>query len=1449
MIDAKDEARLLAMIEEQDPRELGPEECAALLAAARASPAIARACRERIVLEQRLGEVLGHPGLSVDAILARARGRSTGRSGTGSRVALVLGLALSALVAIVAASWLNRPANREVAAARPAAEPLLQPALGDAGAATVPSVPSADDQSAAQLPAEPAQTVAAATATATAPAASAPELVAAAEQPSPPAAQPAADAAPPPTSAAPQPDPVWQTSLRAAAGIRPSLLAFAAPAAVPPSLEVVKQWFATVPGAPGSFGAHQRGGQPAGGFKGTVRLLAPLEAGTSLRLAIHDWNAIRIHAWSGGRGVTLASCGQAGPWAGYVTSRSGDKPLPEGYVLAATDAGRMQRTHPTAPARLDLRHADGLLTLSRGDVRILDVPLATMPAEVFIEGFAELTELALVPQSPLPPPVVRLADRSVADLPALASWERVLPEGSQCVESDDGRLVLEARDNKQPARVMFRLPPGPPRAMILEIDAHDPGTGIVLGDDAGNPHHVLGFLANKQRKHVQQLELIGADGGRLDGDGQPLERPLPLVSDRCWVRLVTCGGVVRVATSPDGLHWAEFVHPVGVGSVGLSAAAHPSPRRIVLGKIWAEPFPLLASLASADLPLPPSPLPSDVTLAAWSQAAAAIRPPGAAEQPWLVACAVRHLGRDMTRPPSNESRLLAAALLDLAWQEGLARPWPAETKLELLAEIATIAPVLHNPPLVGWIAGRYEELGLRLADEGVAKTWSLVAPKLMASPLDGNQPLPCFSAWLARREAMELLVEQSPALAETAARARFYNLPGTPPLFAWAASAAAGAPTRQWEPGKYLKGPGARRKNMKRAQDLQHPVALEPTKEGITIAADVEAALSEGALADVCRALIGGLSLPPGELAPDVLDPELVLTMPAFAAALLQEHPAMRGAMVKEFEGRGGLRLRQAVDAGDASILEAVSTQYPGTASAAEASLLLGDRELAAGRFALARQRYSAARGAVPVHLASRLAASDALAAGLLGEPGDLAGEDPVSVGGATLAAAEWRKLSAELGRERAAILPLGRAAPAGTFVPALPAARNYAAAARGKLEGEVGNGPGELPGEYRRPDPSSPLHDIDWVARQTACGIAGSRLLVSNRFQLACYDSQSGQLAWRAGLGAEVGHAHAFPGQPMRPVASTTHAFVRRLRPGGPALAAIRLADGVVDWEVQPRPNNWFVASDPVMVDDVLQACTAQKVTEGWMLALGSFDPGSGKLLSELTLTLVRDAWAGQGQDCQVAWAADGLVITCGGGTISCDTAGRVRWVRQEPWVPPAVDPFWRLQAQTPPLVVDGRLYSVQPADPSVTVLDARTGRAIWKRGFAGIRRVLGLAGADEERVVVAERSGGLVALSAANGRIVWHWDTPGLLGGCLVGPDGVLLVEHEKVPGADTWRPVMVWLDAAGGIRHRCPLEGLEDPSPRIGPLVPAGNRIWALFGRGPGDPTRDLVDLSPK
>ena len=115
----------------------------------------------------------------------------------------------------------------------------------------------------------------------------------------------------------------------------------------------------------------------------------------------------------------------------------------------------------------------------------------------------------------------------------------------------------------------------------------------------------------------------------------------------------------------------------------------------------------------------------------------------------------------------------------------------------------------------------------------------------------------------------------------------------------------------------------------------------------------------------------------------------------------------------------------------------------------------------------------------------------------------------------------------------------------------------------------------------------------------------------------------------------------------------------------------------------------------------------------------------------------------------------------------------------------------------------------------------------------------------------LVVERSSGIVAIDAATGDFRWRFESQDLLDACLVGTrDGVLVTVREQLPNEKAFQPVLVWLDPQSGQpKHRTALAALKDPDPRFGPLVRQGDRVWALFGRGPADPARDLVELVPK
>jgi hypothetical protein len=154
--------------------------------------------------------------------------------------------------------------------------------------------------------------------------------------------------------------------------------------------------------------------------------------------------------------------------------------------------------------------------------------------------------------------------------------------------------------------------------------------------------------------------------------------------------------------------------------------------------------------------------------------------------------------------------------------------------------------------------------------------------------------------------------------------------------------------------------------------------------------------------------------------------------------------------------------------------------------------------------------------------------------------------------------------------------------------------------------------------------------------------------------------------------------------------------------------------------------------------------------------------------------------------------------------------------------------------------------MYVAQPGVRTIDCLDPETGREHWS---VVLPEVVGIVGLSAGRVVVrTERE--IRALNGATGRTLWRYDAPELHSFQLADDNAVLLAARERNgENKDQWLTRLTWLDAATGLpTATCVLSSLADADPRLGPLVPHGDRIFTFFGRGQHEPTRDVVELVP-
>jgi outer membrane protein assembly factor BamB len=1356
--------QLRALIEEKAPDELTAEECAALREAIRTAPEVLRELADRIQLEEYLAQALGRPHISAERVLerlARRRARTAGlRTRYGLLVCAVVGTLLGAL--IVARGWRDR--GRAVEVARQPAE--VPPA------AAGPKPPAAPV--AAPRLAEPAAT----------------------------AAVPAEDPAPEPPAADPVPTAAVATQLREplrAAG----LFEPAAAEDATPDDAALDRWLTQVEQLPLKLSTQPIAGTPCGRFEGLARLQRPLDDGGALRLTAADFDGLRIHVWHGTQGVTFDAFKQPFRWVAYATTRSAAEPLPAGSLTVGQDEGRFIRTNPAGLHRIELRYSDGMVTLARGDVRLVEAPLAGPPTDVVFEGTATFADLALVAAEPIPP-LRSPAARPAADLLAAGrdAWMRGGDQTAAFAVHDDGMATLTAVDTKQPAWAVLPLPPvAGLQEITLRLEGVSPGTGLVLADGKGTPQSVFRFLANPNVPGLLQLDRKPPGDNSTESAEQPFARPLTFVGETVWLRLRQCGGVQRLDVSSDGRSWVLGAEPQpAFAALGLHAVPQPAAGSITVAALGLAAFPRLESLAPAELRESAVELPPQGPFAAWLAAADAAKPPAADTAAWRRACALKAVG-------GSAAKDLAIDLLAFLWRESLTDEMPTEDRQDLLDDILALAPVVNEPAAATRIAGLFTSLGAQRAAAGEPRCFSAISHELATAPLRSGEPFIAFPEPLARREILGLLAGgESAAVRRLGERLSFFGFTAKPRndvFFSWADAVAASRLASTPQP---------------LAAEWRHPLVAAPGKESLSVQVELAAALAGEDWRDVCRLFDAAAADGEIDLLGDRDDPDLLVSLPVAVAMALGDEPRLLAAM-REDRGRiAGLRLLEATATGNAAAVETMTVQFHGTAAAAEGHAWLGDRSLAAGRFSAAGRHYEAAAAALPPAAEqelSRVAAALALARELGGDAG---------------------------GPPRAASL----------------AAADLVATPEARLEGDVGGNPAGLPGPLAQGGIDWPPHAIDQVARQMAVVPLADRLLVSNRFQLASHDAATGAVQWRAGLGGDAAAAHDWPGHAMRPVADAERAYGRRLRKAGPAVAGITLADGAVAWELPSTPDRQFV-SDPLRADgDTLVICAARAVEGLYQLSLVTLDAVTGRVVAEAPLVTLGSGWWAI-RDCQLL-AADGIwIVVAGGSVIACDDSGRVRWVRRNPWLPPAVDAFWMLVSPASTLVHDGRVHVVQPGVPGLVTLDVESGRVCWRLADPAVSRIRDLA---EGRLIVerigslvaaaaapAGETGDLLALDAATGSRAWRFGPADLLDAGLVADESLLVAIREPVAGKNARLATLVRLDPATGREtHRWPLAACEDPQPFLGPLVPTTGGLRVFFGRGAGDATRDLMLLVP-
>jgi outer membrane protein assembly factor BamB len=1405
------DAELIELVQTKTPPELTSDEVSALGERLKESPALQQALGEHLEMERYLADVLGGVRISPEQILARAD-PSTAVRQRMRRLRRWVALSLFVVVAcVIGLAWhLNRsgPGDDSDPGAVAVVSQTTQRRPGESSAAPTSGPRPTTASIAKTVPTEEPKT----------PALEAPRDTAA--------------------------EPFALVEMR-----EPGL-----------SEAQLKAWFDPVEGQPHNFRVIPPAYMQAQTteMSGLWRLRTAWKPGTSLRCLFRTLNTFKFHVWNGGEGITLELWRAATRYpylpdlslVAYRTTRTGKGPLPQTLVLAASDEGEFWRTRsqfvPSGYARLtstpiDLRHENGLLTVSSGDVHILSVPFAAAPSEVYFEGEASFQSLGMAPLYPLPPGPAPLPIVLDVDKPAELKW---LGNATNLIEHTDGSLEFFADKSTLRTVVSTFLPPPGVCETIVQLDGVMPGTGVYLGDEKGEIRYLVSFMRDETTNRTIVQEIAGYDLSSSLRFVPAARWPPAFVGDKVWLRILMASSQMKCWLSNDGVHWARaFESPSGrpgeaCASLGLFCQPGEARRAIRLCRVQQRELSTLNALAPAELvrQAPAVPHTLYTAMGDWLAAAHASRPANVDPVVWSRACAIRALA-------SGVSPNQAMAMLDHLLDQGLKRALPFDTKVRLIDEALMLVPKTE-PRIAQHFVRYYERLGQALLAEGETRPYSRLRLALVQTPLWSSYAVDVFPESLAVSEMLDQAALGHWEEVETLARfGRIHR--ASPSIFDWAETLVGRRQAPKKKPGKRLSFPAG----------WQAALVLEQDKDGTTDLSEIEAGFRANSPREASRILTRLQGRGDRGLLPDFKDSQRLMSWPIALAGLSETHVELRALLRGEFAPEGRLQLRRALDEKDELALETLTLRHYGTEEAAEAHVWLGDRYLADGEPALAVGHYRQALRMTEGNLRRRIDDRLHLTAALLGQPVTAPPQADIEFGEMRLAPAALQELRKRRSGEGVDVRWTA------TLPPQLaPAATAFEVVPRGRFEGEVGDKPEVLPAFYGTRLPPT----FDWFAHQVALAVQGERLFVSNRFQVDCYDVPSGKLQWRIPLSREPGRkempgtAYEYPLTPMRPVIAGPHLFVRRLMrgpvipPNTPiisiaTLACLDAATGKVLWNTNNHQTaQLHYVSDPIVIQDQVFALGQRQSGEGdWALTLLVHNRADGVVLVERSLGRVRSSFDEQ-RGCQLTALDDACLATVGGSIICFDFAGNLRWARRPLWVPAEADPHWLMQSHDPPLIAGERCFIVQPGVLTLTCLAPETGRLHWQKPIYGLRRIAGLV---DDRLVVQTNSG-FVCLEASSGKELWRHDAAPVLSSLCGGPGGLVYASSEAVLGEkELHRPYLVWVDLQSGReKARFSLFGLGQVDPRLGPLFVAGDRLWAFAGKGHGL-TRDLIELVPK
>ncbi len=1408
---------LLQLLAEKSPRELTDEEIAVLRERAKVSPEIRAALSDLVMFETGLSAVLGAESLSVERLLGRAeeRLRSQSRRPSARRWWLLIGLTASLILAVGLWKWTTRPPA--VAGPEPeiAADDGIAPEQGPGVEPQKPGQQAADNTALTE------------TLQATSPVAT---TMSPAVTPVTPAAVPA-DPAKPPEPAGPWEPWVNGERTPLKRGDRQLTGDLVTTELDRLSRTEFEAWWMATPGQNLTVTQEQIGQRPVTSLDGSARLKAPWLEDTRLRFVSFDDHELTLCFWQGRDGIALRHYREREPhtWAAFRVKRNdGQQATPVRWELLTTDSGAHGRS---GAQTWDVSTTGGALQLSVADVVVLSVPLTGVPDAVDLQGKTRLRGFRWVRAEP--PQSLPVIDReSVLAQDSPAEWDWQTPDdGTMMLQRDaDGSVVLTSMSRKDIVRAFVPLPEDGLYETLFQVATADPGTGIYLGDEAGQPLGQLAFCRDKKSEQVTYVALRPQER-REETDYQIRDFPPPYFVPGQWLRIMAGLGTWQTACSADGVHFGYASEnplrnlPGKVRSVGLFCWPSETPRTIRLqaGRVQrlnavealippaTRPFPGIAGLAGLRFD------------GSWWNAALGAQQGQTPVDVWLDQAAIATLKQG---PPRELADALVVRLCRSA-----ARRLPADRQVRVLDELLMLSD--HRT-------------------EDRSRDWAATYARL-ASPVP-EQPaclsgLQAWQNWVTapgcsfkghREEFQAGLMNDvlTPALTGDWATA----LMASANVLAWLTTAHPDQNVRdrvevtdrlaRWTRLTALDqsgGPVAQVSDVLPAE-WRHPLVTTVNKEAYNVHAELQAALDNQAYADASRIVAGLQPQAMQGLLPQANDGQLLVSLNVALELAARQAPGFREQLLQELTPTGWLRVRQAMAIGDPVAVQSATLQCWGTAPAAAAFAWLGDRALSLGDPVSAVLRYRASQRWADAELQASTLPRRQLAEGLAGLPRSkeqVPANPPGSQSTTDLTTAEVLRVLDQAGAGTATLAtPAISAPPAVTTVPRQPLTWEPV----GRFDGQAGQNAGR--GEFRHGDA---------FGRQFAVASSADHVYISNRFQINALRRDSGQRVWARGLGSEQGEAHAFPFIAMQPVVAGERIYLRSVAKAGVELACLRTSDGQPVWLNQAGDKANYV-SDPIVIGDSVWCLVSRpEEQEQIQLEWTQLSAATGATIKATPILRVRDVWNGQ---LPVTLTFDdlNLIAALGGAVIGFDLEGTVHWLRREPWLPTRLDPLLENQRITPPAILGDRTILATPGGRRVLCLSVETGTVHWKAAVSDLQGLLYV----DDRLVLAATPDQIIALEASSGKRLWQQALNHNPGPVAVTGTSIFAIQRLSTTGERGW-PELVELDRqTGAVRRTIPWNVPEQDDLRFGPWWQTGAEVWGLSGQGWREPQREIVRL---